>query len=50
MRLLNNLILYSTTQTDDSHAVPINDISLKLTKNYDNNVKYVGKIKRGLSN
>jgi len=27
LRLLNNLILHFTTQTDDSHAVPIKNIS-----------------------
>jgi len=42
--------LYSTTQTDDSHAVLIKSISLYQIKYSVNTFKYVGKITRGLSN
>jgi len=50
LRLLNNLILHFTTQTDDSHAVPAKIISKKGIKNFNNYFKNIGKIKRGLSN
>jgi hypothetical protein len=48
--LFNNLILDSTTQTDDSHAVPIKSISLSLINFIVNTFQDVGKITRGLSN
>ena len=50
LRLFNNLISHSTTQTDDSHAVPFYVIMNKQMKFIQYNVDYVGKIKRGLSN
>jgi len=50
LRLLNNLILHSTTQTDDSHAVPFKIVSIHLTKYINNDFNTIGKIKRGLSN
>jgi len=50
LRLLNNLILHSTTQTDDSHAVPTRIISFIKTNHNDYNFIYIGKISRGLSN
>jgi len=32
LRLFNNLILHFTTQTDDSHAVPLDFFSMFLIK------------------